>query len=147
MSAARFRLAALIAAAPLLAGCGPQLEEFPVAPVTGTVTCNGEPLEGGRIQFSPVRAGEEVEAGKPAQAVIEVTGTFVLSTYARGDGAVVGKHTVSVWPDEVQGLGDDREQAADLAPGCPGGALSGTFTVVEGQENAFEIELSESAAG
>ena len=128
-----------------LCGCGPELEQFPVAPVTGTVLCGGEPLRSGRIQFSPVRTGDAVEAGKPAQGALEATGAFTLSTYGRGDGAVIGEHTVSIWPDEVQGLGDDRAEEP-LADGCPGGKLVRTFTVVEG-ENEFTIELAEEPAG
>jgi hypothetical protein len=77
-------------------GCGGG-GEFPTATVSGAVTYDGKPVKGGSITFSPVADGEQ-EAGKPASGMVKEDGTYELSTYGEGDGAVIGKHTVSYSP-------------------------------------------------
>jgi hypothetical protein len=69
------------------AGCnrGPTL-----VPASGRVTFNGKPLETGAIMVQPV-------AGPAAQAKIGPDGTFQLSTFKPGDGAIVGTATVRVF--------------------------------------------------
>jgi hypothetical protein len=80
-----------------LAGCGGGgSAEHQVAPVTGRVVHDGQPVNGGSITFRPInvegtRAGV---MGKPASAEVGADGTFSLSTYGRRDGAVVGQHQV-----------------------------------------------------
>ena len=59
-------------------------------PVTGKVIYKGDPLAGGKIQFEPQAAGRE------AFGTIQQDGTFTLSTYGEGDGAVPGSHRVLV---------------------------------------------------
>ncbi|MHC2068231.1 hypothetical protein ACYFX5_12205 [Bremerella sp. T1] len=59
------------------------------APAEGVVTYNGKPLPYGRVSFRP-------EAGSPATGEIQDDGTFTLSTYGTGDGAIVGTHQVSI---------------------------------------------------
>ncbi len=70
----------------LLGGCG---ERRPLAPVTGRVLYDGQPLESGTVSFQP-------EYGQPATAVIQPDGTFVLRTVGEGSGAVVGRNRVRV---------------------------------------------------
>lgn len=84
----------------LLAGCGSKGAEYTVAPVKGKLTCQGQPVKGGQITFRPVQAvgGKTGITGKPATAEVKEDGTFVLSTYGKEDGAVVGKHEVSYLP-------------------------------------------------
>jgi hypothetical protein len=70
-----------------LAGCGSsQLE---TAPVRGTITIDGKPLETGKVRFVP-------ERGRGATGDIQPDGTYTLTTYSAGDGATVGKHRVSI---------------------------------------------------
>jgi hypothetical protein len=70
-----------------LAGCGSGAEK--TVPAGGTVTLDGQPLEKGQIGFFP-------EKGPAADGTIE-NGKFTLTTYdTPGDGAVPGKHKVSV---------------------------------------------------
>jgi hypothetical protein len=79
---------AMLASLSLLAlGCGGGSLE--TAPVTGTVTLDGKPLPHGMVVFSP-------ERGRGATGQIESDGSFTLSTYGNGDGAVVGPHRVAV---------------------------------------------------
>ena len=75
-------LAALVA----LVGCNDRPD---MAPVTGRVLYNGQPLPYGSIVFQPPR-------GQLAAAAIQTDGSFRLSTFAENDGAIVGPHKVSV---------------------------------------------------
>lgn len=68
-------------------GCGDGRPE--VAPVSGKVTMNGQPVPMGTIQFWP-------EKGRPARGTINKDGTYTLTTFEQGDGAVLGKHTVTI---------------------------------------------------
>jgi hypothetical protein len=72
----------------LLLGCG-EPGRVPTAEVTGTVTYNGSPAQGAAVTFFP-------EQGRPASGVTDAQGKFSLSTFASGDGAVLGKHTVTI---------------------------------------------------
>jgi hypothetical protein len=58
-------------------------------PVSGTVLIDGKPLASGAIQFVP-------EGARSSGSVIDNQGHFILSCYAPGDGAVLGKHKVRV---------------------------------------------------
>lgn len=60
-----------------------------VVPVAGKVLYNGQPLPFGSVMFQP-------DKGQPAMADIAADGTFTLSSYGPNDGAVPGKHSVSV---------------------------------------------------
>ena len=85
------RLLTLIAVVLVVAaGCGAR-DSLGLAPVTGTVTYDGKPLDHGNVVFFP-------EAGVPGpQAVgaIQSNGTFRMQTIGR-DGAAVGRHRVMV---------------------------------------------------
>jgi len=59
-----------------------------VVPVAGKVLYNGELLPFGSVTFQP-------EKGQPAVGDVS-SGTFALSSYGPNDGAVPGKHAVSV---------------------------------------------------
>jgi hypothetical protein len=74
-------------------GCGSG--QLPVALVKGKVTYKGKPLEFGSILFQP-------QMGQTATGQIKSDGTFVLSTYATGDGAIIGKHKVAIACNETQ---------------------------------------------
>ena len=62
----------------------------PTVPVKGKVTYKGKPLTQGEIVFEPESAGREAHGG------IQSDGTFELTTYKQGDGAVPGTHRVAV---------------------------------------------------
>jgi len=77
-----------------LCGCGGN--EFAVAPVTGKVTCQGKPVTEASITFSPFSQDAKAKAGKAAEATLNDSGEFTLNTYGNGDGAVIGKHRVTI---------------------------------------------------
>jgi hypothetical protein len=72
----------------LAVGCksGPKL-----APVSGTVTYNGKPVVKATIVFYP-----EQDGARGAMGETDDQGRYTLWTYAPGDGALVGKHLVSI---------------------------------------------------
>jgi len=91
--ARRFRQAvALVAMGLVASGCGPSRDPNlpPTAAAGGNVTYNGKPIDHGAITLHPL--GE----GNPAVGAIDEKGNFELSTYALGDGAVLGQHKVTV---------------------------------------------------
>jgi hypothetical protein len=69
-------------------GCGRQI---PVHPVSGRVTLDGKPLVDAQISFRPAN-------GPEAFGVLDGDGRYTLSTRAAGDGAVAGKHAVTLSP-------------------------------------------------
>ncbi len=92
-------LLALAVGLMFLPGCGggPAL-----APVTGRVTCNGQPVKDAAITFSPVpRSKEDREPGKPATGFTDAQGQFALSTFRELDGALITKHRVTVVLDDT----------------------------------------------
>jgi hypothetical protein len=80
------RVPAPLAAALLAAvGCSPA----PTAEVTGTVTVGGKPVPEGRIAFYP-------HNGRAAVGTIGRDGRYTLTTFADGDGALLGPHKVTI---------------------------------------------------
>jgi len=77
----------------VVAGCGPGLPE--VAKVSGRVTCDGKPVTTGTIQFWP-------DQGRSARGTIQPDGTYSLTTFTDQDGAVLGKHTVTIEATKVE---------------------------------------------
>ena len=85
-------------------GCGEK--QFPVAPAEGKIICQGKPLECGSVIFQP-------RTGPPARGKIQSDGTFVLSTYGNGDGAMIGTHRVRIacFENQRPGAIPDNPQA------------------------------------
>lgn len=82
------RMSLLSLAVVLLAlGCG---SRYKTAPVSGTITYKGKPVEHGTVTFYP-RSGEA-----PASGPIGRGGEFILTTDRPNDGAIPGKHKVTV---------------------------------------------------
>lgn len=82
----------------ILAGCGSKSPGLAgLAPVTGTVTLKGAPLEGATVTFSA--AG----AGRAASGMTDATGKFSLTSLNPGDGAMPGDYSVTVKKTETVG--------------------------------------------
>jgi hypothetical protein len=58
--------------------------------VKGKITLKGQPLTKGIVRFEPDGYG------RMATGEVQSDGSFVLGTYEKGDGAVVGQHRVFV---------------------------------------------------
>lgn len=128
----------------LCSGCFGQ-KGLETAPVTGVVTYNGKPLPYGRVSFRP-------QAGSPATGTIQSDGSFSLSTYGSGDGAIVGMHQVSITATEAD-AGTMAETAANTEMAVPKSMIPKKYTsfstsdltaeVVSDGENQFTLELKD----
>jgi len=64
-------------------------------PVSGTVTHNGKPLDGGNVNFTPTDPN-----GRAASGAI-TDGQYSLTTHDPGDGALPGSYKVSIVAKEI----------------------------------------------
>ena len=74
-------------------GVGCQRHEIKTAPVSGTVTLNGQPLRDATIVFQPSRGSRP---GPPSAGETDDEGHFELSFADETPGAVVGPHRVMI---------------------------------------------------
>jgi hypothetical protein len=71
-------------------GCSRGEQRPAVTPVSGTVTYNGNPVEGAIVSFSS-------SGGKPAATgVTDASGKYALHTFVEGDGAAPGDYIVTL---------------------------------------------------
>jgi hypothetical protein len=131
-------------------GCGGRIEKPPMGKVHGIVRLNGKPLDKGRVTFTPV-SGEGVSGGTNAMSPIESDGTYELTTFDTGDGAIVGQHivTVSVPSEDINELNKPKADGS-IAYKLPKEFLPKKYTsptesplrntVVAG-DNTLDIEL------
>ena len=79
-------------------GCGGGSDRYDTVPVSGVVTCNGKPLANGVINFTPMaeQGRSDGNRGRVALAKTDSNGKFKLTTYENEDGAIVGRHTVTI---------------------------------------------------
>jgi hypothetical protein len=122
------------------AALGCSQSPYELAEVRGTVLVDGHPLPRAKVMFAPVEGAGGVNPGKPAFGLMQPEGSFVLTTYDKDDGAIVGEHWVSIISME----GDDastrpannrqlRFSRLNLPEKC---------SVVAGQVNRFDIRLT-----
>jgi hypothetical protein len=76
------------AAMGLLSGCGEAKPK--TAPVHGKITFDGQPLTTGNIMFIPDPTGQY------SMGYIAADGTYSLTTFVDGDGALLGNHRVMI---------------------------------------------------
>src|SRR3954453_15983538 len=97
MNGIRWKVLIAAAAGSAAGGCGPSPPQL--GKVQGKVTYKGKPLGFGSVVFLPAAGlGKEgpTGAGQPASGDIQADGSYVLSTNAPGDGAIVGENKVVV---------------------------------------------------
>lgn len=104
----------------VLAGCsgddGPE-----TYPVTGTVTRNGEPVEGAIVSFTS--SGSAL----PASGTTDSSGVYQLSTNTSGDGAMAGTYQVTIakydtnLPESGAATESDLEDPYDITDEYPDG--------------------------
>jgi len=100
-----------------LAGCGPQKPE--TVKVRGLVSLDGKPVEDATVGFTPK------DGGRPAMGTTDASGQFLLTTFAPGDGAIVGTHTVTV--SKIRSTGQQVD-ASTVPAGSNAMPLSGPAT-------------------
>jgi hypothetical protein len=117
----------------LLAGCGPSR---PVTvPVRGVVTLDGKPVNGATVLFQPTQ-------GVPGRAITAADGSFELTTFAKGDGAVVGRHSVAVSKFTMSGVAETEGGVS--GPVAAGGAKETWVTpqkYATAAESGLEVEV------
>ena len=81
-----------------MSGCQPAqaVPAGATVPVKGVLRYQGKPLTSGAVTFEPTDIGRE------AHGEVRPDGTFELTTFRPGDGAVAGTHRVAV--DGAKGL-------------------------------------------
>lgn len=113
-------------------GCGGE-KRPPLAPVSGEVKLDGEPLPDASIEFNPV------DGGRPGRAVTDSEGKYELVFDAGVKGAQVGKNKVSIstmWPD-----GEPPPGKKDPIPPKYNSATTLEEDVVEGSNTInFDLE-------
>jgi hypothetical protein len=150
-------LRAILGPAMLLAvaGCGPNVTPRPTtAPVSGTVKYQGKAVEGATVSF--------MAAGSPrvASGVTNADGAFQLTTFDTNDGAVAGEHSVTIVKADPKASGKPTTELSptDLTQMTPAAVQTESQipakyqnaetsglkrTVVEGEENVFNFELTD----
>jgi hypothetical protein len=123
-----------------LLGCG-RSDGIETAPARGKVTLDGKPYTlGGSVIFQPELRG------KMAHGAIQSDGSFELTTYSDGDGAVVGRNKAAIKPPLPKFVDEFTDAPAPKSP-IPskyGSAATSNleYDVKTGQLNEFVIDLS-----
>ena len=139
-NAGRLLTLAVCGLALLSHGCSSGAARVDTAPVHGTVTLDGKPLPYGQVVFQPL-------SGRIAKGVVE-DGKFTLGTYKTADGAVLGRHRVSVTArkalegEEPGALGLPLFGPSLIPERYGDSASSGLAFEVTSGDNVFHIELS-----
>ena len=152
---------AAVVAALFIGGCGDAgVSDRPnVVPVSGTVTYNGQPVDGATVTF--ISKG----SARASLGVTDANGVFRLTTYGeQNDGAPPGEYVVTIAkleggsaatlsgvPEDTTQLGyevnsetDKQEEAKSLLPEKYNGADSGlTATVGADGTNGLKFELTD----
>jgi hypothetical protein len=126
-----FVLALLVGA--VSPGC--QSHELETAAVHGKVTLDGAPVKKGTVMFVP-------SLGRAGHGVIAPDGTFDVTTYSDGDGAVIGEHKISVFVPYDENASSEEMAKNRLPIKYATTASSGlTCNVKSGQVNEVHLDL------
>lgn len=117
-------------------GCS-KSHQLETAPVTGRVTIDGKPVSSGIVMFTPDR-------GRGASGLISPDGTFRLTTYSEGDGAVLGLHRISI--SAIETSGQESGQGPSKFPSKYADESTSGFShqVMAGEQNFVELFMQSS---
>jgi hypothetical protein len=123
--------AVLVAVLGLVVGCG----DANLGRVQGTVTLDGQPLEGAMVTFAPV------EGGRPAAGRTDASGRYQLVYSRDAGGAMIGEHLVTITTyDERPGENDEDVIVPERVP-ARYNANSELKVTVEPGSNEMNFEL------
>jgi hypothetical protein len=139
----RIVMSLLCAFAVVLPGCGDGRPSLVVA--TGTVTLNGEPLEGATVGFQPM----DIEGyERPSQATTDSTGSFVVGTFGSGDGIPEGSYRVTVKKTEIVGkLPDDFNPEEPNSEDAKPVKMRSIVPMMYGEPEESELTVTVTAGG
>jgi hypothetical protein len=89
------RCLALLTSTAIIFGCGGDSGKPKLGRVSGTVIYNGKPVTKGIVSFIPI-SGPGMATGQSAAGEIGSDGSYQLTTFESGDGAVLGEHRVII---------------------------------------------------
>jgi len=135
------QLSLFVLAVPLafVVGCGPKFPKTAI--VKGKVTYKGKAVPNGTVNFNP-----EIP-GPPTSGEIQPDGTYTLTTFKSGDGAIPGKYSVVIvaMQDNASRLPEDRSPLPP--PIVPikytSPATSDLKAEVKDQENTIDFDLKD----
>lgn len=88
-------LGLVVAVAAVGNGCGSDPDMPKLGKVGGTVTYKGKNVDAGHVVFTPVQ-GKGGDTGQIGTGEIRSDGSYTLTTFTTGDGAILGEHVVTV---------------------------------------------------
>jgi len=127
---------AVAALAIAFAGCGGGPKGPQLAPVSGVVTLDGQPLPDAHIVFQP--SGEKAS---PSIADTGTDGTFQLAFNRASTGALPGSHTVRITTARIATADDGKETVVEEKLPERYHAKSELKFDVKPEGNRFEIAL------
>ena len=124
----------------LIVGCGGGAD---IGAVTGTVTMDGQPLEGASVVFVPA------VGGRPAGAMTDAEGKFELNFSGGRKGTLPGKNKVMIStaadPSETED-GTPIPAKKETVPSKYNATTELEFTVELGKKNVADFALSSEGA-
>lgn len=136
------RIAASLCCLVLIVGCGGN--SYEIAPASGTVTMDGEPLANVNVNFRPTGGNNPANPGPSSYAKTDEQGNFtLLITTDDSGGAVVGTHQVSLTtPDTNESEDADISDFVDPVPARYNAQSQLTTEVPSGGTDAIKLELT-----
>ncbi len=124
------RFAILLVFAVITFGCGGP-DPYGTVPVRGVVTCNGKPVANGVVNFTPMpdQGRADGNRGRVALGKTDSEGRFKLTTYHNDDGALIGRHTVTV----SMGFSEEGGSVVDKVFPCRGASTEVTVKAGMGE--------------
>jgi hypothetical protein len=128
----------------LVAGCGGSSS---LAPVSGRVTLNGQPLAKAAVVFQPIVAkGGTNDPGPGSGGFTDADGRYTLTqTGTKHKGAVLGKHKVQITrvPEESSSADDQPKKFKQLPSRYNGKTTTLEFEVLKGGTDSADFPLKE----
>jgi len=111
-----FAISALVV---LFSGACGGSDSYDLAPVSGQVTLDGQPLPGALVNFQPVGGGGTASPGPGSVGRTDEQGRYALETVLGRTGAVVGSHRVRITTIQEDNTSASEDNPAGAPPEEP----------------------------
>ncbi len=120
---------------------------YPLVPVSGVVTLDGQPLPNARVAFEPQSQGQGLDVGPGSYGKTDTEGRYHLTTIDDRPGAVVGPHrvTISTFQGEMVSGADLKVLVEEKVPAYYRKTGTLTFTVEADGTTAADFRLDSAA--